>query len=102
METRPVLTTDFRLTPEADGPQDIVTLRSTAAGGRFESTAVRTWVTDLAGSGLEADITDPVLILAEREAGNLAAFHRRAIDELASRRSVDYEVADLFVAGPEA
>jgi hypothetical protein len=99
MESRPVLTTDFQLAPATDGPQEIVTLRSTAAAGRFESTAVRSWVTDLAGTGLEADVVDPVLILAEPDNGDLQAFHRRALDELAARKSVDFEVADLFASG---
>jgi hypothetical protein len=89
--------TDFRLDPAGDGPQEIVTLCSVAAAGRFESTAVRSWVADLDGTGLEADVLDPVLILSERDDGTgLGPFHRRALDELAARRTVDYEVADLF------
>jgi hypothetical protein len=100
MESGPVITTDFRLTPDADGPQEVVTLRSAATAGRFEATAVRTWVTDLAGTGLEADLMDPVLILAYAANGDLASFHRHALDELAARRAEDYEVADLFVPDP--
>lgn len=98
MEIRPDLTTDFRLTPATDGPQEIVTLRSSAAADLFESTAVRSWVTGLAGTGLEADVADPVLILTEPEIGDLPALHQRALDELAARKSVDCEVADLFAA----
>lgn len=68
MEPHSVLATDFRLAT-TDGPQEIVTLRSAAAGGRLESTAVRSWVTDLEGTGLEADLADPVLILTEPDKG---------------------------------
>jgi hypothetical protein len=84
-------------------PHEIVTLTSSIdpRTGNFTATATRTWVSDLDGSGLEADQMDPVLIL-ERPPGNstLEEFHSRALAELEVRRHVDYEVADLFVCDP--
>lgn len=96
------LSTDFTLDPAVDGPQEIVTLKSVLAGGMLEATAVRSWVTDLDGTGLESDLVDPVLILTAQADGfaGLDAFHDRAIAELSIRRDTDYEVADLFARDP--
>lgn len=76
-------------------PCEVVVLQSVSAGGRFEATAVRSWVSALDGSGLEADTTDPVLILTGT-GDDLAGFHDRALAELTRRRKFDFEVADLF------
>lgn len=89
------ISTDFPLGPDTEGPREIVILCSVEAGGTFRATAVRIWVTDPDGIGLEADLTDPVDILAS-PAGPLDAFHVRALAELEARRRIDYEVADLF------
>ncbi|WP_417219600.1 hypothetical protein [Arthrobacter sp.] len=76
--------------------QEVVVLTSIETASRFEAEAVRTWVSDLEGTGLEADITDPVEILSEVATGNLAGFHSRATAEVMHRMESDYEVADLF------
>lgn len=76
-------------------PAEVVVLQSVSSAGRFEATAVRSWVSALDGTGLEADITDPVTILTGT-GGDLAEFHSLALAELHRRRSFDLEVADLF------
>ncbi|ALE93764.1 hypothetical protein AOC05_17885 [Arthrobacter alpinus] len=76
--------------------QEIVVLTSWRIGVRFKATVVRTWVSDLDGTGLEADITDPVEVLSETINGELAGFHARAITEVLRRLGSDYQVADLF------
>lgn len=84
-------------------PQEIVTLTSWLdhATGLYIASAVRTWVTDLNGDGLEADLMDPVTILkAGPEGPTLMAFHNLAVTELECRRLTDYEVAGLFVCDP--
>jgi hypothetical protein len=84
-------------------PHEIVTLTSSTdpRTGNFTAMATRTWVSDLAGSGLEADQMDPVLILERSpEWGTLEQFHTDALIELEVRRRIDYEVADLFVCDP--
>ncbi|NKX55297.1 hypothetical protein [Arthrobacter mobilis] len=80
-------------------PQEIVTLTSVCTRDGFEATAVRSWVSDIDGTGLEADQTDPVPILSlpRRPGMGLARFHMLAVAELNRRRGVDYEVADLFL-----
>lgn len=70
------------------GPCEAVVLTSRQIpGGAFEASAVRTWITDLNGTGFEADGTDPA---------GLDAFHADALAELHRRRRFDFEVADLF------
>jgi hypothetical protein len=84
-------------------PQEIVTLTSWLdhTTGLYTASAVRTWVTDVNGDGLEADLMDPVTILeAGPERLSLMAFHNLAVNELERRRLTDYEVADLFVCDP--
>lgn len=83
-----------------DGPCEAVVLTSHGLpDGTFEATAVRTWITDLDGSGLEADDTDPVTVLTAPAAAGLESFHSAALDELHRRRVFDFEIADLFVPG---
>lgn len=83
-------------------PHEIVTLTSSIdpRTGHFTATATRTWVTDADGTGLEADLMDPVTILEADEAASLHSFHDAALRELEARRLIDYEVADLFVCDP--
>lgn len=84
-------------------PHETVTLTSCVdpRTGNFTAMATRTWVFDLAGSGLEADQMDPVLILERSpKLGTLDQFHTTALIELEARRRIDYEVADLFVCDP--
>lgn len=98
------LTAAWQLSHVLDGslPHEIVTLTSRVdpRTGRFTATATRTWVTDAAGTGLEADLMDPVTILEAEEAASLSDFHAAALIELEDRRRIDYEVADLFVCDP--
>jgi hypothetical protein len=99
------LTAAWQLSRALDNslPQEIVTLTSSIdpRTGNFTAMATRTWVSDLAGSGLEADQMDPVLILERSsELGTLEQFHATALIELEARRRMDYEVADLFVCDP--
>jgi hypothetical protein len=83
-----------------DGPCEAVVLTSRPVfGGTFEASAVRAWITDLDGTGLEADGTDPVTVLAGPAPAGLDAFHAVALAELHRRRSFDFEIADLFVPG---
>ncbi|NKX55998.1 hypothetical protein [Arthrobacter mobilis] len=84
---------------DSELPQEIVTLTSVSTRDGFEATAVRSWVSDIDGTGLEADQTDPVLILSlpRRPGMGLARFHLLAVAELHRRRGFDYEVADLFL-----
>jgi len=88
------------------GPQEVVVLSSMRvdSGGRLVAVASRMWVSDLAGTGLEQELMDPVVILREADSGGgsaaLRAFHLRAVAELSARRGVDYEVADLFALEP--
>lgn len=88
---------DKNLTP--DVPQEIITLLSAPDATGFTATAYRTWVTNVDGTGLEADQMDPVLILRGPDSC-LEEFHARAVQELEFRRIVDYEVADMFVSDP--
>lgn len=81
--------------PGAGEPCEVVVLQSVSAGGGFSSTAVRSWVSALDGTGLEADTTDPVAILTGA-GDDLASFHDLALAELYRRRRFDFEVADLF------
>jgi hypothetical protein len=84
-------------------PHEIVTLTSSldSRSGTFTSVATRTWVSDADGTGLEADLMDPVLILEQSsQMGSLEEFHATALIELEARRQIDYEVADLFVCDP--
>lgn len=67
-----------------------------SVGVRFEARVVRTWVSDLDGTGLEADITASVEVFSETVSGDLAGFHERATAEVLRRLETDYEVADLF------
>lgn len=77
--------------------QEVVVLTSMRANALFKSELVRTWVSDLDGTGLETDITDPVEVLSESAAGSdLTGFHARAITEVLRRMGSDYEVANLF------
>lgn len=98
------LTTVWQLSHVLDGslPHEIVTLTSCIdpRTGRFIATATRTWVTDASGTGLEADLMDPVAILEVEEVASLHDFHAAALRELEVRRRIDYEVADLFVCDP--
>lgn len=83
----------------ATTPCDAVILTSLPAGpgpGTFEATAVRSWITDAEGTGLEADSTDPVTVLAGPAPAGLDAFHAVALAELRRRRAFDFEIADLF------
>lgn len=85
-----------------DVPQEVVVLSSMRVDreGRLVAVASRMWVSDLAGTGLERELMDPVVILREPDRGDgaagLRAFHLRAVVELSVRRGVDFEVADLF------
>lgn len=89
-----------------DGPQEVVVLSSMRVehDSQLVAVASRMWVTDLAGTGLERELMDPVVILREPDRGEgaagLRAFHLRAVVELSARRGVDYEVADLFAEEP--
>lgn len=99
------LTAVWQLSHVLDGslPREIVTPTSSAGlqTRNFTAMAAKTWVADLAGSGLEADQMDPVLILERSpELGNLEQFHTDALIELEVRRRIDYEVVDLFVCDP--
>ena len=70
----------------------------------LESTAVRRFVSALDGSGLEADLVDPVTVLSTPadtpDTPSIEEFHARALRELEVRRGVDYEIADLFALDP--
>lgn len=79
-----------------DTPQEVVVLTSVKTASRFAAEVVRAWVSDLEGTGLEGDITDPVEVLTEMAAGNLTGFHARATTEMLRRLESDHEVADLF------
>ncbi|WP_104086733.1 hypothetical protein [Arthrobacter sp. GMC3] len=76
--------------------QEIVLLTSLRVAARFEAAVVRTWVSDLEGSGLEADIAGSVEVLSEMVSGELDGFHSRAIAEVLRRLGSGYEVGDLF------
>lgn len=82
--------------PRATSCQEVIVLTSSRIGTRFTAAVVRTWVSDLAGAGLEADITDSVEVLSETVSGELAGFHARPITEVMPRLGSDYEVSDLF------
>lgn len=83
-----------------EGPCEAVVLTSRHVhGGTFEAFAVRSWITDLGGTGLEADSTDPVTVLSGPAPAGLDSFHAIALAELHRRRSFDFEIADLFVPG---
>lgn len=79
----------------AGDPCEVVVLQSVRSSGGLEASAVRSWVSALDGTGLEADTTDPVTILTGT-GDDLDTFHDRALAELHRRREFDVEVADLF------
>lgn len=96
------LCTVWPLDPAAppDTAQEVVHLITCRRLGAWVSTATRSWVSDLAGTGLEADLMDPVEILAGTRPATVEGFHATALAVLAERRSIDYEVADLFAIDP--
>lgn len=71
-------------------------LTSWRADVRYEAEVLRTWVSDLDGTGLEGDVTDSVEVPCEAMTGELTDFHARAIAEVLRRLESDFEVADLF------
>ncbi|MBG0738786.1 hypothetical protein IV500_05050 [Paeniglutamicibacter antarcticus] len=98
------ISTEFPLTPGADGDQDIVTLWSVHLPGtlNYEAIAVRSHISGADGTGLEAETMDPITILkGVGDGSHLAFFHERALMELDERKATDYRVADLFAPQEE-
>jgi hypothetical protein len=101
-----LISTVYPVSRESPGGREVVVLSSLRVDreGQLVAVASRMWVTDLAGTGLERELMDPVVILRESDRSGgpegLRGFHLRAVSELSARRGVDYEVADLFAEEP--